>query len=482
MYERVEESDAGGGNGKTVYEFTSLSDQAPLSAATAPYAFKQRVAGWAYGLPKRVSVYDNTGFKTMETENNYNIIVTPITGSNHKSCKCETRKQWAIPMNQWSEDAYYLYSTTATNGEEGITMEFYNPFTGRTELTTSRHRVYTKDGQMQENITRYQYHPLNFMPNKITTTNSRGEEVERRMYYPEDYTLAGPVQKLKDNNAIATPLSEETWVRKPGNAYQLLGASVTEYATISNGDVQPVKTYAVETNQPIVHSQIGDFNPAMLVRNNQYFKQQSSLSYNSEGINTELTAQSRISATIYDYNQRYAVAVVANAAYTDIAYAGFEADGTGGWTYSDEFFNRTQSMTGHTSFILSQGSANISKTGLNPATTYRVSCWAKGGTVQANGQSGVATVTIGDWTLYQFEVTGTNAVGLTGTATIDDLRLHPQNALMTTYTYDPGLGKTSETDATGRITYYDLDGLGRVIKVRDEKRNVIKTIEYNYKQ
>jgi YD repeat-containing protein len=65
---------------------------------------------------------------------------------------------------------------------------------------------------------------------------------------------------------------------------------------------------------------------------------------------------------------------------------------------------------------------------------------------------------------------------------LDEVRYYPKGATMITYTYDPGIGKTSECDPNNRITRYEYDGLGRLVKVKDQYNNLIKTFEYNYQQ
>jgi YD repeat-containing protein len=91
----------------------------------------------------------------------------------------------------------------------------------------------------------------------------------------------------------------------------------------------------------------------------------------------------------------------------------------------------------------------------------------------------------GNWT-YQ-EQTITIAAGSpdftigTPDLLVDEIRLHPQDAMMTTYTYEPMIGMTSKCDARGQVTYYEYDGLHRLRVVRDHNRNIIKMIEYNYR-
>lgn len=69
---------------------------------------------------------------------------------------------------------------------------------------------------------------------------------------------------------------------------------------------------------------------------------------------------------------------------------------------------------------------------------------------------------------------------LTDGEAIDEVRVYPIKSLMTTYTYDPLIGKTSETDPNGRTLFYEYDGLGRLSLVRDEKRHILKKYCYNY--
>jgi len=88
-----------------------------------------------------------------------------------------------------------------------------------------------------------------------------------------------------------------------------------------------------------------------------------------------------------------------------------------------------------------------------------------------------------NFTYYEYAVAaGSAAPTVSGSGAIDELRLYPANARMTTYTYDPVLGKTAECDINNRIAYYEYDSYGRLHIIRDERSNIIKLYEYNYKQ
>lgn len=71
---------------------------------------------------------------------------------------------------------------------------------------------------------------------------------------------------------------------------------------------------------------------------------------------------------------------------------------------------------------------------------------------------------------------------------LDDatLRQHLSNlknipgAIVTTYTYKPLIGLTSQTDPNGNITFYEYDDFNRLTLVKDQNNNVVKKICYNY--
>lgn len=53
-------------------------------------------------------------------------------------------------------------------------------------------------------------------------------------------------------------------------------------------------------------------------------------------------------------------------------------------------------------------------------------------------------------------------------------------ALVTTYTYAPLIGMTSETDPAGKTTFYEYDSFNRLKNIKDYQGNIIKNFQYNY--
>jgi YD repeat-containing protein len=53
------------------------------------------------------------------------------------------------------------------------------------------------------------------------------------------------------------------------------------------------------------------------------------------------------------------------------------------------------------------------------------------------------------------------------------------SAQVTTYTWSPGYGMTSQTDPAGITVYYDYDAFGRLQDVRDQYNHILK--RYTYK-
>lgn len=108
---------------------------------------------------------------------------------------------------------------------------------------------------------------------------------------------------------------------------------------------------------------------------------------------------------------------------------------------------------------------------------------------EATGKDGVTTSYIWDntKTLPIVKAVGVDATTLNNAYTavggnLTLLRSHSSlsNAKISTYTYSPLLGLTSETDPSGKVINYEYDKLGRLTVIKDQNGNIIKKNEYKY--
>jgi YD repeat-containing protein len=55
-------------------------------------------------------------------------------------------------------------------------------------------------------------------------------------------------------------------------------------------------------------------------------------------------------------------------------------------------------------------------------------------------------------------------------------------AQVTTYTYKPLIGMSSQTDPNGRTVYYEYDALNRLKRIRDQDGKIVKVFDYKYRE
>jgi YD repeat-containing protein len=117
-----------------------------------------------------------------------------------------------------------------------------------------------------------------------------------------------------------------------------------------------------------------------------------------------------------------------------------------------------------------------------PQGNYTVTAWARGN-ITVNGSAGnqlAVSKRDGNWRLVSWELTNVTSIQLLADF-VDEVRLHPPDAMMTTYTYDPVVGMTGKCDTANGITYYEYDSSGRLSVIRDQDFKIIKSFDYKYK-
>jgi YD repeat-containing protein len=314
-------------------------------------------------------------------------------------------------------------------------------------------------------VSRYD-NPLHALPTKITQSTSDGNGRSIFNYYPYDLTLTGAPEVGRQNliaNYIISPVLQQVMMRGLDTAV----VEKTDYNLFPNGLTLP-QTHNIKTGRNALEPRVSFYN------------------YNSSG---KILEQGKVAdqhtSYIWDYLSVYPIAKVVNASSSDIAYTSFEADGAGNYTIGAGTIDSTSALTGRKCYSLT---GSITKSGLNGSTTYIVSYWTKNsspfnisGTLSGYPVKGkTISLNNANWTLYVHKVTGQSTITINGSGPIDELRLYPAAAQMTTYTYNPLVGITSQTDVGNRVTYYEYDGLSRLKRIRDQDYNILKTYDYQY--
>lgn len=290
-------------------------------------------------------------------------------------------------------------------------------------------------------------------------TNSKGATIKSTFKYPFDFLGTAVYKEMTDSNRIAHIIEQTDF----NNSTQINFARTNFYKPFTR--IYVPQTVEIQDQGSTIETR---------VRFEQYSNKGDILTIRKE-------SDHRISY-IWDYYSTSPIAEVINAVQTDIACTSFEADGIGNWTLSDLLRNNTYAVTGKRSYNLVSGT-NITKSGLSSSKTYIVSYWSRNGAATVNSTAGVSGPAKNGWTYWEHVLPNTTtSVTVSGSGkTIDELRLYPETARMTTYTYEPLIGMSSKCDANNRVTYFEYDGLGRLIVIKDQDNNIVKTVDYHYR-
>jgi hypothetical protein len=290
--------------------------------------------------------------------------------------------------------------------------------------------------------------------------------------------LLKPFLTLQDA-AINTSVESSEW----RNA-NLKHASFTSYALTGSPNLFP---YPAKTQTLNLSATSSSFSPAAIsgstVAVDGRYTDEASYRFQA-GNAVQVTAHDGVpTCYIWDYSNQKPIAKVVNATIDQVAYTSFEADGNGGWNIPSTDRRWVNPVTGNVTYHMLSG--DITKSGLDPNKTYILSYWGygSGGECYIPGTTQVryGKTTAGEYQYYEHTITGVSTIDITGWSTVDELRLYPADAQMTTYTYAPIVGITSQCDVGNRVLYYYYDALGRLQFKKDQDLNIVETYQYHYK-
>lgn len=370
-------------------------------------------------------------------------------------------------QNYWiTSDDNYLKSTTTT---------IYD--TNDTTKTLTSSVTYNYDNIAHQQVTRT-YH-----------TDSQGNTEVTRTKYPADYPAGNAViDSMVNRNMQAESIEKYDTLK---NVTTLVNAIVSgqlnqfKLGNITN-TIVPSTISTLKVLPPLTNFTPSTVASGSLTSDSRYVQMISFDQYDAQNNPIQYTPRNATpTSVLWDYQSESPVAQIKNAttsfgSYTQVAYTGFEANSKGNWTYTGAPVFNPSAPSGSMVYPLSSGSISLNQA-LDNTKTYVLSYWSNNGAASVYAGSylnGTAMTTVNGWTYYEYAIpSGTVNITISGTTTIDELRLYPTAAQMTTYAYGPS-GVTSISDTKGLTNSFEYDFVQRLKNTRDFYGNI--TASYGY--
>jgi len=477
----------------TIYNFTNhdngYQDLAPLSNfnPNAIDYFQSTSLDFERGRLLQKTDYNKNGNIVSQATTTYSSNVTYYTTpaptlSAHAVLSsllgiCNNNSVGAVSRTAYLINYFPFVPVTQTNNTYGLTGSGNN-ISATTNTTYDQYKniieqdITNSDGTVQK--VRYHY-SYNFATS--STTNP--------------YTM---MDTLNMNNKVIEKINSVVI----NGVESVTGGEVHTYQLYGAGQFYNDAVYNFEAVSPVLYTGMtataysGITTNGQLAMDSHYVLRESFFYDNAGNLNSTLDDAGHSTAYLWDINKGKLVAKVLNATSSNIAYTSFEynqsaelTNGGGNWSginnnLSSIVTNGT-GLTGHNYYTLTGNT--LTSPALNPSQTYIVSYWSNNSSPYT--VSGTQSTTQGltlpsGWTYFQHVVTNASSVSVTGTGSIDELRLYPQGAQMTTYTWEPLVGIKAIADPKSQISYYTYDPFQRLSTIADQTGSIIKAYGYNY--
>lgn len=437
--------DATTNNGFTVYNFTNTPD---VVVAAYPFVPNQSYS-YKNGLLLKQEDYTSTSRLVGRTTNTYTVLTDPgpivqglkiVQAVNNGCTGCNNRTFTYGAYSEATEKVWLASTTSETYDSKedsyftGNSIFTYDPETDMVLIKEEQ----ISNGGAKKKYTRYNYHP-----------SIKNAVIQEYAYY---------------STSNAAPFYYIGGVNKNYNNTYLKPDQIDLMETLQT-------SYTTNVPSPSLFKQRLLFNA--------FDSQGNVLSYKKD-------SDATTTYIVWDSNRLFPIAQAINpTTLVQVAHTSFEnLSGEGNLNF---ILNpvATDKKAGNLSHDLTNNS--ISYAGLAANAKYVVSYWAKGTAPTINNVTANNDALVADsdgWRYYEKVVNSDSAFTLTisGTALIDELRLYPQGAQMTTYTYDPKIGMTSSSDVNSVISYYFYDNRNRLEYLRDFEKNLLKRNEYSYQR
>ncbi len=519
---KVLHGDATGTLGRTTYEYYTHINQIK---STHAYYGDEISYDWARGMLKKVTEEKkiSSGFQIVkETTSQYEIETEnaarwDFDNTTNNNIATNEHHIVGLRLNKISEE------DKGSNGIKNIyDVGIPRVVSNWQYLEKKTEKIYESgtSPQSQTLETTYVYDEQDVQVESETVKNSDGLDYKTVYKRPEDYTAA-PYPDMKTANRLLTVVEEQLWI-DDGVDDKLVKSKVTDHYTT---DLRwPSNLYALEVSDPI--SSPGEVASDATWGNDFY--QIEGYNFSTDGRFREVLQYGNGLRTSYLWglDQHHLTAEIVNAGWAQVAYTSFEDEYWGEWdhpggvttaqstfescletltgggslkdqtllnscltTYQNSLddvilYDFTEAKTGSRSY---KDTDAIVKSSVQSGD-YVVTLWAKGTgnvTVKIGTSAQGSKAVTSEWALYSWDLELTTSSDIkvelsATTVNIDELRLYPKGARMTTYTYEPGVGISAIGDPNNIFSYFDYDDVGRLKLMLDQDSNILKYIKYKY--
>lgn len=488
-YPSVQETDMGyGTNGITTYSYSAFLPNDPDVALVQKTVYKYTLGtfGAQYTL-----VSQTTNNYSTATVKQFVSFTSSITSQAYQSSgviECSGTIATPDPTEPVATvtNVYGSTQTQLTSGYKylGSTVETSWDTAGQNPLT---------------NVTTYSYdNPSHIFPTRIVTTNSKGDTVTTQLKYPLDY----PAGSILNSSEIDSLFTIDSWRQSDSlyndcydnlldalNPYQPYSLHVDSFTNVANS-YHCQSNYASNSqlafNARNTRSQNRLFSPdsaeradAVAWHRGLYWMQSNNVvspviekyvSIKKSGGSDYLVSASRDSYALLFDPRGDTVAKRTGVLETELAApvlkstflantdAYYHNEVNIGYDASLKMSSQTKVGDMHYSYLW----------GYNHMLVVAEVAGSDSATVAGFVNQSVLDNPLTSQAAMQTELNKVRT-GLAGT-----------KALVTTATYDPLVGLTSKTDPAGRTTFFAYDNLGRLVNIKDQDGNIVKTFFYHY--
>lgn len=389
----------------------------------------------------------------------------------------------------------------------------FRQYSGWKYLTRTRRYLYPPSGDTtayQLTTTTYRYdNATHQQPTLVETSLADGQRQQVRSRYVGDYDpaqagstspAARALGELARLHAVADVV-EQTTTRTTATDTLVTASNITLSRVLAPGVVVPARQLGLLLAQPLPWRtfQAAQLRAGQLLTDAHYEPRVVFDAYDAQRqlAQAHLPGGTRLSY-LWDTATGQPLAKATNAARAQLAATSFEPGAAGRWGYdahlgAGQHLVADQGYTGRWAYRLDRDGA-LSRDSL-PAGDYDLSLWYQGSvapvvrdrTGRLASPAPVPGATVGAWHSAQLRLHVANdgylrleAPTAAAAILLDEVRLRPVMAQLSTYTYDALRGMTSQTGPDGRAVFYEYDGLGRLVRTRDEQGRILSQQQYHY--